>query len=122
MTMQSNRMLLGLTLAASMFAGALATSGPAAAQANDDGAGLKVTVRYSDLDLSREAGARIVYQRIKSAATEACGGQPDIRLLTSRMIYIHCRAETIDRAVKTLNAPLVTAMAHGAATTVYAGR
>ncbi len=121
MSIQSNHRLLGLALVASLSASALA-AGPVAAQAQDTGAGLAVSVRYSDLDINREAGARVMLKRIQWAASEACGGEPDLRVLERRMIYDRCRSQTIERAVTALNAPLVTAAAHGSATPAYAGR
>lgn len=55
---------LGCVLAAS---GAFAAETPAAMQSRS------VTVDYSDLDLSRSAGAATLYTRLKGAARRVCG-------------------------------------------------
>jgi UrcA family protein len=49
------------------FFAAGAQAGEAAQGANS------VTVRYSDLDLNTAAGAKVLYQRIHSAAERVCG-------------------------------------------------
>jgi UrcA family protein len=49
------------------FFAAVAQAGEAAQDANS------VTVRYSDLNLNTAAGAKVLYQRIHSAAERVCG-------------------------------------------------
>jgi UrcA family protein len=59
-------------------------------------------VHYSDLDLSTEAGAATVVDRLRHAAHQTCKqpwGTPAQR---------RCVAETVAKSVTSLNAPLVT--------------
>lgn len=99
------------------------TAGAAAAQQNDDGP-RSVVVKYGDLNLDSQAGARVMLARIRSAASRACGEAVDIAMLDRFALYSHCRTASIDQAVRALNAPLVTAMAggQGAAETQFAQR
>ena len=61
--------------------------------------------------------------RLQGAATNVCGGEPDIHQLDRMAIYQRCKAESVDRAVRAVDAPLVTAMAgQTGATIVLAGR
>jgi UrcA family protein len=108
---KSSRKPSTISLCAGVIA-ALSIAGSALAQTEDDpGAPRSVTVRYSDLNLSSEAGARAILARITDAASRACGGDVDLRMLERRALYYRCKAETVDRAVRALDAPLVTAMA-----------
>ena len=49
--------------------------------------------------------------RIGWAASNACGGQPDLRDLSRFAQFERCERHAIDAAVRTLNAPLVTSLA-----------
>ena len=66
-------------------------------------------VSYGDLNLANPDGARMMFGRIKLAASAVCGGAPDSMLdLTSRRFYKTCvRAATAD-AMSQLKAPLVS--------------
>jgi UrcA family protein len=115
MTVQakSARKARAIRLCGGALAAALAVAGSAFAQTDDDpGAPHSVAVRYADLNLSSEAGARAMLDRITDAASRACGGDVDLRMLERRALYNRCKADTIDRAVRALDAPLVTAMAN----------
>jgi UrcA family protein len=70
-------------------------------------------VKYGDLNLNSDAGARVMLGRITSAASRACGEALDLHMLGRFALYTHCKAASIDQAVRALNAPLVTAMAGG---------
>lgn len=59
-------------------------------------------VRYSDLDLSTEAGASTLVDRLRHAAYQACK-QP-----WGTPVHRRCVAETVAKSVAALNAPLVT--------------
>lgn len=67
----------------------------------------QVTVSYSDLDLSRPAGAAALLDRLSTAARAVCGGVPDIRNLAAMSNFRACRKEAMDRAVASIRAPLV---------------
>jgi len=107
---------LTLAIAASTLAAAL-TAGPVHAQTPDRDGVPALTVNFADLDLSRPAGARILYRRMVQAAAVVCGGKPDPRLLQAREAFNQCVNDSIDRALRQVDAPLVTAAAGRAAPT-----
>jgi UrcA family protein len=65
------------------------------------------TVRLGDLDLHSQAGAKTAAWRIQLAADYVCGGYNRI----GRQIadFIPCREDAINRALDTLNQPMVSA-------------
>ena len=64
-------------------------------------------VRYNDLDLTREAGAQTLYQRIKSAAQRVCTPLNG-RQLVDHMNQHGCVTSAIEQAVKQVNEPMLT--------------
>jgi UrcA family protein len=64
-------------------------------------------VRYSDLDLNRDAGVAALYTRIRVAAREVCEPMDDViaSLLRARF---DCRHDAIARAVADVNSPHLT--------------
>ena len=67
------------------------------------------SVRTDDLDLKTAAGARQMFRRIMWAADSTCH-QPRSEMFPRASYEIaRCNRETIARAVRDLNAPLVTA-------------
>jgi UrcA family protein len=124
MTTRSKRTLSVRALGASLAViSGLAIGGAAAAQTDQFDHPPSVNVAYGDLNLQSQAGAKAMLSRLEGAATDVCGGEPDIHLLDRQAIYQRCRAEAVDRAVRTMDAPLVTAMAgQSGATIVLAGR
>ena len=111
MTIHTRRATQASVLGACVLAAAAALAGSAAAQSDDAGAPLSVKVRYSDLDLASDGGARTMLARIESAARRVCGQAPDLRDLGRVALYDHCRSDAVGRAVRRLGAPLVTAAA-----------
>ena len=68
-------------------------------------------IRYADLNLATPAGAAAMLQRIRRAAVDVCTTSPgqngtDIYAIEG---FEACYAQTVQRAVLKLNAPLVTA-------------
>lgn len=68
----------------------------------------KVSLR--DLDLNHQAGAATALSRIRGAARRVCGGEPSRWAMTAVALYRGCRRDAVDRAVATLDHPLVTAL------------
>lgn len=68
-------------------------------------------VSYSDLDLSTEAGARTVLQRINAAARTACGSEPVHSPLFPRAVtqFQTCVSQAVETAVDGIDAPVVLA-------------
>lgn len=66
----------------------------------------QVSVSYSDLDISRPAGAEVLLGRIKTAARMVCG-HADIRDLSAFRRQNACMAEAIEGAIRTVRSPLL---------------
>jgi UrcA family protein len=77
---------------------------PAAARSDDVNAQI---VRFSDLDLSRPAGAQALYHRIQGAARDVCEVNAP-RAYLDRVPYQQCVSAAIARAVVDIDAPLLT--------------
>jgi|KBSMisStaDraftv2_1062788.scaffolds.fasta_scaffold39118_2 UrcA family protein len=93
--------LAGLVLAISAF-------GEAPANAIDSsGNVLMHKVNFAELDLSRPAGAETLYRRIERAAEEVCAPFTG-RQLIEKMNRKACIASAVERAVRQVNAPLLT--------------
>jgi len=68
-----------------------------------------VAVKYSDLDLSTQEGALILYRRIAAAARTVCPDE-DIRNLELFARSRACQAEAIARAVSDSHIPQLAAV------------
>jgi UrcA family protein len=66
-------------------------------------------VYYSDLNLASRAGADVMLKRIKFAARQVCGGEPDLRELRERLYYKRCVRQASKDAIQKVNAPLLSA-------------
>ena len=86
---------------------ALTLGGAAAAAPTDPTDRVDVIVKTSDVDLRTPDGAKLMALRIRNAAAEACGRQAFPVTVLFSDGFIRCREDAIDRAVATLNAPLV---------------
>lgn len=91
-----------LAAAAALFAALPA----AAAPATDDAP--RTVVRTDDLDLTRDRGVRILYQRIQFAAQALCPASARDPARASRASV--CRAAVIDRAVAGAGVPRLMAL------------
>ena len=63
-----------------------------------------IVVKYDDLNLATEAGARTLYRRLSTAAHEVCPFE-DSKSLREIAYNNTCRAEAIARAVHDINSP-----------------
>ena len=91
---------------------ALTTAAPALAHAATIGeeAAPSITVRYGDLDLSRQHDAKALLARIDDAAMESCGATAFSDPLTYTVVRRSaCHADTMARAVSRVGAPAQTA-------------
>jgi UrcA family protein len=70
------------------------------------------TVRFADLDITKPAGAKALYGRIRAAAQEVCHLSYSRDLLL-RQVEHSCIEAAIDTAVKTINAPALSALRFG---------
>jgi UrcA family protein len=64
-------------------------------------------VNFADLDLTKTAGAAVLYARIKSAAREVCISTDWLPKMST--VTDECRAQAVARAVADVNAPALTA-------------
>ena len=69
--MKESKVLKGLVTAIAIFA----ISAPAIASTHADNGlkGQSVKVSYADLNLQKEAGAKVLYRRLRQASKRACG-------------------------------------------------
>lgn len=96
-------------LSATLALGMAACGQSAAAQTPDT---VSVKVSYADLNLSTEAGAKAMLQRIRTAAKKICGAEMDDPI--ERLYeYKPCVNGTTDRAVAQFGNPIVTALNSG---------
>ena len=82
--------------------------GSAASAQGAGGESVSVKVKFADLNVSSEAGAKALLRRIRSAAREACG-LPDVSLAGSAH-WVDCINDATDQAVDKLDVPMVSAM------------
>jgi len=92
-----NRSIIGALLAAGLC-GAL-SAGAAPSDIQDVP---RVTVRYGDLDLTTEVGARKLYRRLVAAAGVVCP-YPGQRDLGAAIAAHACRDAAVERAVHEIN-------------------
>ena len=93
-----------LLLAGAWQCGALAA--PAASTATNVE---QITVHFGDLNIDQTTGAVVLYRRIRHAAERVCGERevPGSRVVS--LDWRRCVADSIDRAVASLDRPALTA-------------
>jgi UrcA family protein len=94
------------------FSFTVATAGatpPPPVDARDGTVRETVAVPYGDLDLTTDAGARVLYARLTSAAGRVCGFA-DARELSLWVRVRHCREQALAAAVARIDAPRLTAL------------
>lgn len=91
--------IAALAVSGALFASAVpAWAGPVTRQ---------IVVPYSDLNLSREAGARALIGRIEFAATRVCGGKPAMGDLQALAAFRACKEAAVNRALSDIHHPMV---------------
>jgi len=81
----------------------------------------QITVRYADLDLNQPQDVKVLYQRIKVAATLSCGERELVGSHLPLPSWQHCVTGAVDSAVARLDRPALSAY-HRAHTVEAAGR
>src|SRR5260370_31638568 len=66
------------------------------------------TVRFSDLDITKSDGAKVLYSRIRAAAREVCELSTTSTDPILRLAIKGCIEKAVDKAVKDVNAPMLT--------------
>ncbi len=97
------RRALALTVALAAFGGSVALANA------PDPDRVSLSVRYSDLNLTREEGARTLYSRLQSAARRVCGVGQD-RDLVWQALALSCAEKALGDAVAELDNPQVSAL------------
>lgn len=72
-----------------------------------------VVVDYSDLDISSLAGAQVLIERMRRAASRACAPSTDKAQLHLSPYYRTCVADALDRGVASVNSPVVAELYRG---------
>jgi UrcA family protein len=69
-------------------------------------------VKFNDLDITTPDGAKVLYKRIRAAARDVCelSASTDPILRTANKV---CIEKAVDRAVKGVNAPMLTNLRFG---------
>jgi UrcA family protein len=80
----------------------------ASARASDDGLP-KRTVSYADLDISKPAGAKVLYSRIRAAANQVCD-YSSYWEGSLRYVQRACVEKAIDQAIKAVDSPALSAL------------
>src|SRR5690606_4783632 len=105
----------GFSIALGAALGAAIVSAPAAAAVAAPAIVTDIGVRYDDLDLASEAGARALLARLDAAAAKACGGRPapvmpgDPVGIARGGEYRRCKAAALENSTRRLGSPLVRA-------------
>jgi UrcA family protein len=105
----TNRTKIYTAIACVMGTAALGTALPTSVEAED---APSKTVRFSDLDITKLDGAKVLYSRIRGAARDVCelstGTDPIMRAA-----FKACFEKAVDKAVKDVNAPMLTHLHFG---------
>jgi UrcA family protein len=94
---------LVLVLCAGSALGAACTAPASAANAPE------VTVSYQDLNLANTADVRVLYRRLKAAASDVCGNVP-AQELARHLAFESCYNAALQSAVAHVNLPQLQAM------------
>jgi len=86
---------------------AVASTHPAVAGTHDEPR--SVTVRYGDLDLSRDDGARVMYRRLKSAVRRVCDVGQSLEP-ARKVVAQRCAEKSLGEAVAKIDNANVTAL------------
>jgi UrcA family protein len=104
-----NRLARACNLAVKTFCAVMTLSSMALPALAADADVPQHAVHYSDLDVSREPGATVLYHRIASAATLVCTAL-DGADLASKMRYKACVNKAVTDAVTTAGQPMLVAV------------
>lgn len=93
------------------FAFFIALSSTAHAQPPSQlGIGQQEVVTFRDLDISREAGARVALNRLEVASSRVCGGWPDMHVLEQVVRYHACTRQAMAGALAQLGSAKLNAL------------
>lgn len=78
------------------------TAGPALAQPAAADGSARMAVSYADLNLNTAAGQAVLMGRIRHAAEQVCGPEPDSHDLKTRLAFKACLRQSVDTAVSAI--------------------
>lgn len=108
-TILRKRLYTGL----SCLLGTLAASGAMSSSARAyDETSISRVVRFGDLDITKPAGAKVLYRRIQAAAQQVCAA-PLSGTLDGITAERACAKTAIDNAVRQVNSEQLTALRFG---------
>jgi UrcA family protein len=70
--------------------------------------GKTLTVNYADLDVSHEAGAKVLLGRIQRAAETVCGPKPILMQISEMAAYRACVNQAMAQGVSSTKQPVVS--------------
>ena len=107
--------MLKVSIALSALATAIALSAPASAHRikDEDDAGPSYHLKYYDLDTSKQADMRELYERITRAAQIVCSAAQGTDEVSPLIYKQKCIRAAIENAVADVNQPLLTAILNG---------
>lgn len=97
----------GLILAVAVVAFTAVGNGPRTVNTGS-GEPAEITVSYDELNLESEAGAEALLRRIERAASKVCGSASRPVELWKHSPFRECVSGAMERAVYSVNAPLVS--------------
>jgi UrcA family protein len=102
-----------LYTAISCLLGTLAATGAMSSARADEQTPISRVVHFGDLDIGTPAGAKVLYHRIRVAASEVC--EPSVTRDLARVQAAHaCIEAAVDKAVKQVNSVELTELRFGA--------
>ena len=75
----------------------------------------QMAISFGDLNVHSEVGARVLLNRLRTAARIVCGPAPLFLDLSDRDFYDACRKNALDKAVAAVGAPEVGEIYRGSA-------
>ncbi|MFT4632574.1 MAG: UrcA family protein [Candidatus Pseudothioglobus sp.] len=100
--MKNRQALAALLLTTTMASGAMANTLEIGSQVKQ-----AITINYADLNVTGEAGAKVLYRRIQKAASKLCGITAGIAPIGVRVEQKSCVNGTVTAAVERLDSVLV---------------
>lgn len=106
--MKESKLLKGILVTLAVFA--LGAPAMAAADGKSELQGVSVKVSYSDLDLEKSEGARILYRRLQQASKQVCDlqGLQDHRSARAVVEAKRCYNDALSEAVAGIDNDLLT--------------
>ena len=93
----------------SLAAATTASAGRSAPTSTDSNEPRKMVVRYDDLNLSSETGAKSLLHRLERAARQVCDKPSEFYPLTRVTVDRACYAQSLERAIEAVGAQRLSA-------------